>query len=92
MSLWAEHIGQLEKCFEQPQSLECVRRVRFLGEQNWEQYAADKVTDMTAHLLKYPVKVDREGQVKPLSGYANFPDVGGSIVGSFVAIQENLTI
>ncbi|KAK1438662.1 hypothetical protein QVD17_04471 [Tagetes erecta] len=92
MSLWAEHIGQLEKCFEQPQSLECVRRVRVLGEQNWEQYAADKVTDMTAHLLKYPVEVDREGWVKPLSGCANFPDVGGSIVGSFVAVQENLTI
>ncbi|KAI3812976.1 hypothetical protein L1987_17689 [Smallanthus sonchifolius] len=92
MSLWAEHIGELEKCFEQPQSLECVRRVRFLGEQNWEQYAVDKVTDMTAHLLKYPVEVDQKGQVKPLPGYPNFPDVGGSIVGSFVAVQENLTI
>ncbi|KAI3713377.1 hypothetical protein L1987_71954 [Smallanthus sonchifolius] len=92
MSLWAEHIGALEKCFEHPQSLECVRRVRFLGEQNWEQYAADKITDMTAHLLKYPVEVDRKGQVKPLPGCPNFPDVGGSIVGSFVAVQENLTI
>ncbi|KAI3693582.1 hypothetical protein L1987_76529 [Smallanthus sonchifolius] len=69
-----------------------VRRVRFLGDQNWECYAADKVTDMTAHLLKYPVEVDRKGQVKPLSGCQNFPDVGGSIVGSFVSVQENLTI
>ncbi|KAK9076718.1 hypothetical protein SSX86_005052 [Deinandra increscens subsp. villosa] len=92
MSLWAEHIGELESCFERPQSLGCVRRVRFLGEQNWEQYAADKVTDMTAHLLKYPVEVDRKGQVKPLSRCQNFPDVGGSIVGSFVSLQENLTI
>ncbi|KAM0015481.1 putative phospholipase D [Helianthus debilis subsp. tardiflorus] len=92
MSLWSEHIGKLESCFEQPQSLECVRRVRFLGDQNWEQYASDKVTDMTAHLLKYPVEVDRKGQVKPLSGCQNFPDVGGSIVGSFVSVQENLTI
>ncbi|KAI7738074.1 hypothetical protein M8C21_018063 [Ambrosia artemisiifolia] len=92
MSLWAEHIGKLESCFEQAQSLECVRRVRSLGEQNWEQYAADKVTDMTAHLLKYPVEVDRKGQVKPLSWCQNFPDVGGSIVGSFVSVQENLTI
>ncbi|PWA62193.1 rRNA-processing protein fcf2 [Artemisia annua] len=50
----------------------------FLGsscEKNWEQYAADKVTDMTAHLLKYPVEVDRKGQVKPLPGCPNFPDV-----------------
>ncbi|KAD5316780.1 hypothetical protein E3N88_16726 [Mikania micrantha] len=92
MSLWAEHVGELENCFEQPQSLECVRRVRFLGDQNWEHYVADKATDMTSHLLKYPVEVDRKGQVKPLSGFPNFPDVGGSIVGSFVSVQENLTI
>ncbi|KAK1409061.1 hypothetical protein QVD17_41341 [Tagetes erecta] len=92
MSLWAEHIGELEKCFEQAQSLECVRRVRCLGDQNWKQYAGEEVTDMTAHLLKYPVEVDRKGQVKPLRGCQNFPDVGGSVVGSFVSVQENLTI
>ncbi|KAI3501206.1 hypothetical protein L1887_29069 [Cichorium endivia] len=92
MSLWAEHIGELESSFEQPESLECVRRVRLLGEKNWEQYAADKVTDMTAHLLKYPVEVDWMGRVKPLAGCPNFPDVGGSIVGSFLSVQENLTI
>nr|XP_043639931.1 phospholipase D beta 1-like [Erigeron canadensis] len=92
MSLWAEHIGDLESSFEEPHSLECVRRVRLLGEQNWKQYADDKVTDMTAHLLKYPVDVDRKGNVNPLSGCPNFPDVGGSIVGSFVSVQENLTI
>ncbi|KAI3710916.1 hypothetical protein L2E82_40712 [Cichorium intybus] len=92
MSLWAEHIGELESSFDQPESLECVRRVRLLGEKNWEQYAADKVTDMTAHLLKYPVEVDWMGRVKPLAGCPNFPDVGGSIVGSFLSVQENLTI
>ncbi|CAI9274332.1 unnamed protein product [Lactuca saligna] len=92
MSLWAEHMGEVESIFEEPQSVECVRRVRLLGEQNWEQYAADQVSDMTAHLLKYPVEVDGMGRVKPLSGCPNFPDVGGSIVGSFVSVQENLTI
>ncbi|XP_076913644.1 phospholipase D gamma 1-like [Bidens hawaiensis] len=92
MSLWAEHIGGLESSFEVPESLECVKRVRSLSEQNWNQYAADEVTDMKAHLLKYPVEVDRTGQVKPLPGCPNFPDMGGNIVGTFVAIQENLTI
>ncbi|KAL8207779.1 hypothetical protein R6Q57_007191 [Mikania cordata] len=92
MSLWAEHIGGLESCFERPESLECVRRVRSLSESNWNQYAAVEVTDMKAHLLKYPVEVDRTGQVKPLTDCPNFPDLGGNIVGTFVAIQENLTI
>ncbi|GLU05735.1 hypothetical protein SLE2022_228160 [Rubroshorea leprosula] len=92
MSLWAEHIGHLEECFKRPESLECVRRVRSLGELNWKQYVADEVTEMKGHLLKYPVQVDCMGKVKALPGCETFPDVGGKILGSFVAIQENLTI
>jgi len=92
MSLWAEHIGGVEECFEQPETIECVRRVRSLGEQNWRQYVADEVTEMKGHLLKYPVEVDRTGKVKALHGSEKFPDVDGNILGSFIAIQENLTI
>lgn len=92
MSLWAEHIGKLESCFEEPKSIECVRRVRFLAEHNWIQYVSDEPSDMTAHLLMYPVEVDSKGQVNPLPGCPNFPDMGGSIVGSFMPVQENLTI
>ncbi|XP_038679503.1 phospholipase D gamma 1-like [Tripterygium wilfordii] len=43
MSLWAEHLGTIEKCFGEPESLECVRRVRSLSENNWKQYVADEV-------------------------------------------------
>uniref|UniRef100_A0A5B7AKN7 Phospholipase D n=1 Tax=Davidia involucrata TaxID=16924 RepID=A0A5B7AKN7_DAVIN len=92
MSLWAEHTGAVEECFKQPESLECVRRVRSLSELNWKQYAADEITEMKGHLLKYPVEVDRTGKVKPLPGCETFPDMGGNIVGTFTAIQENLTI
>ncbi|KAK6162434.1 hypothetical protein DH2020_002275 [Rehmannia glutinosa] len=92
MSLWAEHLGFLEECFTRPESLECVRRVRSMGEANWEQFASLEVSEMRGHLLKYPVEVDRKGKVKPLPGHETFPDVGGNIVGSFLAIQENLTI
>lgn len=92
MSLWAEHIGFLEECFTQPETLECMRRVRALGEQNWKQFTTAEVTEMRGHLLKYPVDVDRKGKVKPLPGCETFPDVGGNICGTFLAIQENLTI
>ncbi|KAL6964958.1 Phospholipase D beta 1 [Sarracenia purpurea var. burkii] len=92
MSLWAEHLGTVEDCFTKPESIECVRRVRLMGEMNWRRFAADEVSDMRGHLLKYPVEVERTGKVKPLPGCENFPDVGGRIVGSFLAIQENLTI
>ncbi|KAM4085842.1 hypothetical protein ACJW30_10G057700 [Castanea mollissima] len=92
VSLWAEHIGALEGCFKQPESLECVRRVKSLSELNWRQYVADEVTEMKGHLLKYPLDVDRTGKVKPLPGCATFPDVGGTVTGTFSVIQENLTI
>ncbi|KAL1543472.1 Phospholipase D beta 1 [Salvia divinorum] len=92
MSLWAEHVGFLEECFTRPESLECVRRVRSLGEGNWEQFSSPQVSEMRGHLIKYPVDVDRKGKVKPIHGFETFPDVGGNIVGSFIAIQENLTI
>lgn len=92
MSLWAEHVGSLENCFLQPESLECVRRIRLHGEENWKQFAADEITDMKAHLLKYPVDVDRTGKVRPLAGCETFPDIGGNITGTFLPIKENLTI
>ncbi|ONI22798.1 hypothetical protein PRUPE_2G152100 [Prunus persica] len=92
MSLWAEHTGTIEDCFTQPESLECVRRIRSMGEMNWKQFAAEEVTEIMGHLLKYPVEVDRKGKVTSLPGSENFPDVGGNITGSFLGIQENLTI
>ncbi|KAK9277016.1 hypothetical protein L1049_006555 [Liquidambar formosana] len=57
-SLWAEHIGMLEECFKQLESLECVRQVRSFSELNWRQFATQEVTEMKGHLLKYPVEVD----------------------------------
>ncbi|KAL2932081.1 Phospholipase D gamma 1 [Bienertia sinuspersici] len=92
MSLWAEHLGIIEGCFTYPESVECVRRVRILGEQNWRQFAAEEVTEMKDHLLKYPLKVDRWGRVSPLPGYEKFPDLGGKVMGTFSGIQENLSI
>ncbi|KAJ0717438.1 putative phospholipase D [Helianthus annuus] len=92
MSLWAEHLGLVDDRFTQPESLECVRYVRSLSEANWRQFAADEVSEMRGHLLKYPVEVGPSGKVSSLPGCVNFPDVGGQIVGSFTVVQENLTI
>ena len=92
MSLWAEHLGTIDDTFTHPESLECVRQVREMAEANWAQFASNEISEMTGHLLKYPVQVDRTGKVRPLEGNEEFPDVGGQITGSFLGIQENLTI
>ncbi|KAL2902300.1 Phospholipase D beta 1 [Bienertia sinuspersici] len=77
MSLWAEHLGTVE---------DPLRTQRALS------FAADEVTEMKSHLLKYPLQVDKFGVVNPLPGYETFPDLGGKVMGTFSGIQENLTI
>jgi phospholipase D1/2 len=87
MSLWAEHLGPLEPTFEEPESLDCVRRVNDLAERNWQQYTAPEVTDMAGHLIRYPLKIEINGSITNLPGHKTFPDVGGKIMGTN---QENI--
>ncbi|KAH7849966.1 hypothetical protein Vadar_025728 [Vaccinium darrowii] len=79
MSLWKEHLGTIEDCFMRPESLECVRMVRSMGEMNWQQFAADEVTEMRAHLLKYPVYADRRGKNSYLSKKKLTLEFGGGL-------------
>ncbi|KAD4982715.1 hypothetical protein E3N88_19386 [Mikania micrantha] len=92
MSLWAEHLGTIDETFTHPETIECVRQVRLMAEANWLQFTSHEITEMTGHLMKYPVRVERNGRVRSLEGSEEFPDVGGQIIGSFHGIQENLTI
>ncbi|KAH9602850.1 hypothetical protein KSS87_017874, partial [Heliosperma pusillum] len=92
MSLWAEHLGMVDDFFRNPESLECVRKVRCMAVQNWEQFVSDEVTEMKGRLLKYPLHVDQTGNVSPLPGSETFPDLGGKVMGTFSGLQENLTI
>lgn len=91
MSLWAEHLGLLEDCFDHPQSLECVRRVNELADMHWQQFTADEVIKIHGHLLKYPLKVEPNGKVLPLPGNESFPDVGGKILGAPGSLPDTLT-
>lgn len=82
MSLWDEHLGTLESSFNEPESLDCIKTVNRVAEENWSRFTVESFTPLQGHLLKYPVKVDVNGRVGPLPGYENFPDVGGKIVGN----------
>ncbi|KAI3808379.1 hypothetical protein L1987_24328 [Smallanthus sonchifolius] len=82
MSLWAEQLGALDKCYMDPETLECVNKVNKIAEDNWKRYTDDKHTTLEGHLLRYPLKVDGNGNVSSLPGYENFPDVGGKVLGA----------
>ncbi|XP_077231163.1 phospholipase D delta-like [Tasmannia lanceolata] len=83
MSLWAEHLGGLDDHFKEPHSLECVKHVNEMAEDNWRRFTAEEYTKLCGHLLRYPVKVDADGKVDPLDGHENFPDVGGKVLGAY---------
>ncbi|GLT34764.1 hypothetical protein SLA2020_092620 [Shorea laevis] len=80
-SLWAEHLGTVDGIFDDPASLECVTEVNKIAEKNWVKYTAAEFTVLQGYLLKYPIEVDQNGEVRPLHGYETFPDVGGQVFG-----------
>ncbi|XP_047070608.1 phospholipase D delta-like isoform X2 [Lolium rigidum] len=91
MSLWAEHLGTVEECFRRPQSMECVQLVNQMAEDNWACYVSPQMVDMKGHLMRYPIKVEKDGRVGPLPGHESFPDVGGKVLGTHSSLPNALT-
>ncbi|ESW29853.1 hypothetical protein PHAVU_002G104200 [Phaseolus vulgaris] len=92
MSLWGEHLDMLDETFEEPESLECVRKVNAIAEDNWKLFTSEDFSLLQGHLLKYPILVDSDGKIKSLSDCENFPDAGGKILGAHsTAIPDILT-
>lgn len=91
MSLWAEHIGTIMDCFKNPESLECVRYINDVAEDNWQRFTTELYTPLQGHILKYPVRVDSTGKVKPVPGHETFPDVGGKVLGAPSSLPDALT-
>uniref|UniRef100_A0A6N2K346 Phospholipase D n=1 Tax=Salix viminalis TaxID=40686 RepID=A0A6N2K346_SALVM len=91
MSLWAEHLGLIDNLFKEPESLDCVKSVNKIAEDNWKRFTAEDFTLLQGHLLKYPVQIDRNGKVSPLPGQETFPDVGGKVLGVRTNLPDALT-
>ncbi|VAI42629.1 unnamed protein product [Triticum turgidum subsp. durum] len=94
MSLWEEHLGGLAEVLKAPESPECVRLVNQVARENWDRYTdeGEVVETMQGHLMKYPVEVDHDGSVWPLTGHEFFPDVGGRVLGSTNKFPDHLTM
>ncbi|KAK6115139.1 hypothetical protein DH2020_007408 [Rehmannia glutinosa] len=91
MSLWAEHLGKVENCFKDPQSLDCVKYMNRVAVNNWNKYTAHVYIPLQGHLLKYPVEIDANGKVNSLPGHDTFPDVGGKVLGAPTNLPDALT-
>ncbi|PON58164.1 Phospholipase D family [Trema orientale] len=93
MSLWAEHLGQLEDSFTEPQSLKCIQRVNKIAQHNWKAYVAaeEEKKTMIGHLMQYPIQISRDGKVSSLKDFESFPDVGGKVLGTPTTLPDALT-
>lgn len=91
MSLWAEHLGMVDNCFKEPETLDCVKRVDTIAKDNWTRFVADEFAPLQGHLIKYPVEVDANGKVGAIPGRESFPDVGGKILGARSTLPDALT-
>nr|AUY61876.1 phospholipase D delta enzyme [Pyrus x bretschneideri] len=91
ISLWAEHLGMVDKCFKEAETLDCVKRVNAIAGDNWTRFVADDFAPLQGHLMKYPVAVDVNGKVSAIPGRESFPDVGGKILGGRTTLPDALT-
>ncbi|KAL2337970.1 hypothetical protein Fmac_012416 [Flemingia macrophylla] len=82
MSLWYEHTVSVDELFLEPERLECVERMRSIGDEMWGIYSSEEIVDMEGvHLVSYPVKVTQEGYVKDLTDGVHFPDTNSLVKG-----------
>ncbi|CAK9147116.1 unnamed protein product [Ilex paraguariensis] len=85
MALWYEHLGMIDNCFLQPESLDCIRKVNQLSEKYWELYSCETLDrDLPGHLLSYPIGITSSGEVTELPGFEYFPDTKARVLGSKV--------
>ncbi|XP_042051343.1 phospholipase D delta-like [Salvia splendens] len=91
MSLWAEHLGKIHPCFKEASERECVDYVNTVAEENWRRFTADKFMALQGHILKYPVRIDGDGNISSRPGFETFPDVGGKVLGAPTNLPDALT-
>ncbi|WCJ44295.1 phospholipase D delta [Euphorbia peplus] len=91
MSLWAEHLELVDKLFDEPEDLDCVKTVNKIAEDNWRRFTDENFSQLQGHILRYPLEIDNDGKVSPLPGHESFPDVGGKVLGARSTLPDSLT-
>uniref|UniRef100_A0A7N2LPA5 Phospholipase D n=1 Tax=Quercus lobata TaxID=97700 RepID=A0A7N2LPA5_QUELO len=83
MSLWYEHLGMLDDSFLHPKSEECISKLNQISDKYWDLYSSETLEhDLPGHLLRYPVRIDSEGNVTELPGFEFFPDTKARVLGA----------
>ncbi|EPS71739.1 hypothetical protein M569_03019, partial [Genlisea aurea] len=83
MALWTEHLMLEDDVFLRPESLECVRIMKAVGDRNWDMYSREEFNeDLPGHLMSYPIKVSSNGDIGTIPGIEFFPDTKAPVLGT----------
>lgn len=83
LALWYEHLGILDDAFLHPETIECIKKLNYIAETNWELYTSETLDyDLPCHLLSYPIRVTENGEVRTIAGLEFFPDTKAHVLGS----------
>jgi phospholipase D1/2 len=84
MSLFAEHFKCYEEVFQNPGTLECARRVKFMANHNWKMYTGSMGSTTPGQIIMYPLDIGQFGTLNTYPDFECFPDFGpyGKIMGT----------
>ncbi|XP_047741521.1 phospholipase D alpha 1-like [Hyalella azteca] len=80
--LWSEHLGSLAPLELDPGSILCARKVRRIAEDSLMRYIDVQKPLPLAHLLSYPLSIDRRGVVTSRPDCEFFPDTKAMVLGT----------
>eukprot|EP01004_Peranema_trichophorum_P004628 NODE_3538_length_1332_cov_72.497932_g3092_i0.p1 GENE.NODE_3538_length_1332_cov_72.497932_g3092_i0~~NODE_3538_length_1332_cov_72.497932_g3092_i0.p1 ORF type:complete len:230 (+),score=34.26 NODE_3538_length_1332_cov_72.497932_g3092_i0:574-1263(+) len=70
LALFVQHMKMNDIVFQNPDSIDCVRRINMIANMNWDNYVLEEM-ELDSNLLKYPYTVTKGG-VEPRALF--FPD------------------
>ena len=95
LSLWREHFRScVDDVMNRPETLECVRKVKKVSDDNWQIYTGPIGSVTPGQILTYPISILQNGNLQNLPEHSTFPDFpeGSKIIGSMSAfIPQKLT-
>lgn len=82
MALWCEHVNYMSEAFYHPESLDCIRKLNAIADENLGLYSDDTyIEDLPNHLLRYPIEVSDNGHITSILGMECFPDTKALVLG-----------
>lgn len=91
LQCWVHTTGIMDDVFRCPSSLDCVRRVNDIAEDNWKRYVQEAVCEMDSYLVPYPIKVSNDGTISARTKDGCFPDTKAKILGRRTILPKLLT-